>query len=140
MNSIHERIWISEAAFKSWLQKSAVGAVIGYHRGFLAIDTDAATSPLSSEERLRLIATATAAYRAAEDGAVHLLQRRLGSHCFSYIAVRRGSRRHDTRIDEPRDADLATDPQVRHLLARFAISRPLAIVIAEHAFGLGRRA
>jgi hypothetical protein len=40
-----------------------------------------------------LIATANAAFRAAEHGAVHLVQRRLGSHRFSYVAVRDGSRR-----------------------------------------------
>ena len=167
MNCIHERIWISEADFASWLHKAAAGSAIIYHRGFLAIDTAEAISPLSPEERLQLVRTATAAYRAAEDGSVHLLQRRLGSHCFSYTAVRRGCRRNDSsrrtcqgtavitgdpsQLDEagdlrgsdtgsPARGDVAAELQVRHLLARYAISRSLAAIIAEHAFGIGRSA
>lgn len=146
---LHEPIPVSETDFCEWLQVATPGETIAYHRGFLVVDTNATTSRLCHHERLKLLSLAALAYRAAEQGAVHLLQRRIGPDQFSYIAVRRAFRSAGgseivttlkAEVWASSDAVIVADVKVRRLLARYALSVPVARAVAELAFSSGRPA
>lgn len=84
--------------FCGWLSMAAPGDSTVYYRGHLGRDRCRSTTGLSEPDRQRLIALARQALLAAEDGRVHLLQRRDGYGECSYIAVRaRASRRQVAR-------------------------------------------
>jgi hypothetical protein len=73
--------------FWSWLARSEPSAALEYHRGLLILDRSPA-SELSEDDR-RVVATlADAAFQAAEQGGVHLAQRRNGPFDFSYVAIK----------------------------------------------------
>lgn len=78
---------LTEGHFCAWIGQSAPGAVIEYHRGFLAIDTVRASSDLLEPERKELVRVGRRAWWACEHTLVHLVQRRLGPDCFSYLAI-----------------------------------------------------
>lgn len=80
---------LSEAQFCAWVGQSAPGAVIEYHRGFLAIDTVRASSDLVEPVRKELVRIGRRVWWAAEKNLVHLVQRRLGPDRFSYLAIAR---------------------------------------------------
>ncbi|WP_416193653.1 hypothetical protein [Nitrobacter sp. TKz-YC01] len=80
---------LTEAQFCAWIGQSAPGAVIEYHRGFLAIDTVRASSDLVEPDWKELIRLGRRAWWAAEQNLVHLVQRRLGSDRFAYLAIAR---------------------------------------------------
>ena len=80
---------VDEIRFLGWLGQASPGEVLTYHHGFLALDVAPATSRLSPHTRDRLGLTARCAWRAAEHGLVHLLQRRHGPDAFSYLAIAR---------------------------------------------------
>jgi hypothetical protein len=80
---------LDEIGFLGWLGQARPGDVLTYHHGFLALDVGPATSRLSPPARDRLGLTARCAWRAAERGLVHLLQRRHGPDAFSYLAIAR---------------------------------------------------
>ena len=61
--------------FWSWLARSEPGAALEYHRGLLILDRSPA-SELGEDERRTVAKIADAALAAAEDGLVHLVQRR----------------------------------------------------------------
>lgn len=71
----------------SWLARARPGDRVVYHQGFLVVDYGP-TSSLQDRERHRLDAVATAVRDAAVAGAVHLVQERLGTNTFGYLAVR----------------------------------------------------
>ena len=73
----------------AWIAQAAVGDALIYHRGFLVVDADKAVSTLPTDRRLALRGVADAAFRAAEQGLVHLVQERLETDRFAYIAVAR---------------------------------------------------
>jgi hypothetical protein len=73
----------------AWVGVAEPGARLEYHRGFLVIETTAAISKLSEAELGGLRATADAAYRLSELGLVHLVQQRIGTDQFAYIAIAR---------------------------------------------------
>lgn len=73
----------------AWIAQAEAGARIEYHRGFLAVDTDRLLSSLMPDARDALCSLADAAFRAAEQNLVHLLQTRLGPSDFAYLAVAR---------------------------------------------------
>jgi hypothetical protein len=73
--------------FWSWLARSEPGAALEYHRGLLILDRSPA-SELSEDERRTVATLADAAFQAAEQGRVHLVQRRNGPFDFSYIAIK----------------------------------------------------
>jgi hypothetical protein len=77
---------ISLAGFNHWLLRARPGQQLEYHRGMLTRDRSRG-SGLSEQERRALARIADAALRAAEDGLVHLVQRRNGPFDFSYVAV-----------------------------------------------------
>lgn len=95
---------VTEEALQRWLDRARPGDRLTYHRGHLARDRAAACwrhfqNPSAPPEqdtcacstcdaRRELSAVADLAWLAAEDGAVHLLQRRHGPDNYAYIAVR----------------------------------------------------
>jgi hypothetical protein len=77
---------IALASFNRWLLRALPGQQLEYHRGMLNRDRSPA-SGMSDEQRRGVARIADAALRAAEDGLVHLVQRRKGPFDFSYVAV-----------------------------------------------------
>ena len=73
--------------FWSWLVRAEPGAALEYHRGLLVRDRSPA-SELSEDERRVVARLADAAFPAAEEGRVHLVQRRNGPFDFSYLAIK----------------------------------------------------
>jgi len=80
---------ITEINFCAWIAQAEPGQVLVYYRGFLAVDTDTPLAGLSPGERRALRSLANAAFRAAEQGLVHLVQLRLAIDRFAYIAIAR---------------------------------------------------
>ena len=80
---------ISESDFCAWLGRAVAGEIFVYHRGFLARDTNYAVSELPTVARVELAHVARSTMWAAEEGLVHLLQRRIGPEEFNYLAVAR---------------------------------------------------
>lgn len=78
-----------DAGFADWLGKATAGRVTEYHRGFLILDVDPRLSELPEADRVELACLARLAYWAAEQRLVHLVQRRLASGQFSYLAIMR---------------------------------------------------
>jgi hypothetical protein len=80
---------ITEITFCAWLAQAEPGATLVYYRGFLAVDTDTPLVGLTQEERRALRQLRDAAFRAAEQGLVHLAQARLATDRFAYLAIAR---------------------------------------------------
>jgi hypothetical protein len=78
---------ISVAEFRGWLAGPESCSWFEYHRGLLIWDRSPA-SALSDDHRRALAKIADAALQAAEQGQVHLVQRRRGPFDFSYLAIR----------------------------------------------------
>jgi hypothetical protein len=74
--------------FCRWLSMAAPGDSTVYYRGHLGRERCRSTTTLSERDRQALIALARQALLAAEDGRVHLLQRRHGGGDYSYIAIK----------------------------------------------------
>ncbi len=83
---------LSEIELCGWLSQAEPGETIEYHRGFLGIDRTPFGQPMSIIARDDLNCLAARAMRLAEQGLVHLVQRRLGEDAFSYLAVARARR------------------------------------------------
>ena len=81
---------LTAGRFWSWLARSEPGAALEYHRGLLILDRSPA-SELSEDERRVVARLADAALQAAEEGRVHLVQRRNGAFDFSYLAIKAGT-------------------------------------------------
>ena len=99
---------LSEIELCGWIGQALPGDALEYHRGFLALDTDTAASGLPEDERMELRRLARRAMWAAEEGLVHLVQRRLAPDCFSYLAIARpklGEAR--VSLSEPLDEEAA---------------------------------
>ena len=82
------QLFCDAPAFCHWLADAAPGTSLTYFRGHLAFDRMPSTSPFPEPERKRLVAVANRALQMAEDGRVHLVQRRHGPQHYSYIAVK----------------------------------------------------
>jgi len=80
---------ITEISFCAWIAQAEAGEALIYHQGFLVIDTDPVVSKLPADQRLALRALASAAFRAEAQGLVHLVQQRLGTDRFAYVAIAR---------------------------------------------------
>lgn len=72
-----------------WLSQAEAGEALEYYRGFLGVDRTPLGQPMSLKDRVDLIAMAERAMRLAEQGLVHLVQRRVDAETFSYLAVAR---------------------------------------------------
>ena len=80
---------ITDISFCAWLAQAEAGDALIYHRGLLVVDKDHAISTLPAEQRLAVSLVADAAFRAAQEGLVHLVQKRLAMDRFLYIAIAR---------------------------------------------------
>ena len=80
---------ISEIELCAWVAQAAPGEALEYHRGFLGLDRSVMGRLMSYESRVKLDRTSDRAWLLAEQGLVHLVQRRLGPDSFSYIAIAR---------------------------------------------------
>lgn len=80
---------MSDIAFYAWVSQATEGEALVYYRGFLAVDTETELGGLSVQERRALRALGDAAFRAAQQSLVHLVQMRLATDCFAYLAIAR---------------------------------------------------
>ena len=80
---------LTEIDLAAWIGQAAPGDILEYHRGFLALDSFAIGSVLDDRDRKELSRVASRAMWAAEQGLVHLVQRRNGDGDFSNLAVAR---------------------------------------------------
>jgi len=87
---------LSEIEFSAWVAQAVPGDRLEYHRGFLGLDTFALFSGLSNKDRGELRKLADRTFRAAEAGLVHLVQERIGTEQFAYIAIARPKPRNAT--------------------------------------------
>jgi len=78
--------------FAAWAAQAAPGEMFEYHRGFLGVDRTGGGRPMSAARRTELIRTSDHALQLAEAGVVDLIQRRLASDTFCYLAVMRRPR------------------------------------------------
>lgn len=69
------------------IMAAAPGEAIVYHLGLLVRDRDRVASELTEAQRCELNAVAGYAWRLAEAGWCHLLQRRVALECFAYLLV-----------------------------------------------------
>jgi hypothetical protein len=79
----------TEIDLLAWLGQAAVGDVLEYYRGFLAMDTFSHGSHLAAHDRVELVRLAQRAWFASERGLIHLVQRRHGPDDYSYLAIAR---------------------------------------------------
>ncbi len=79
----------TEIELCGWLSQADPGERLEYHRGFLGIDRTPLGQPMSLKDRIDLIDLAERAMRLAEQGLVHLVQRRVADDTFAYLAVAR---------------------------------------------------
>ena len=80
---------LTEIEFCAWVAQAVPGDRLEYHRGFLVLDTFAAISKLGQNERVELDLLARRAFWAAEQGLVHIVQERVATDRFAYIAIAR---------------------------------------------------
>jgi|AutmiccommuBRH23_1029490.scaffolds.fasta_scaffold00194_73 hypothetical protein len=80
---------ITDIDLYAWVAQAEAGDALIYHRGFLVVDAHKTVSTLPTDRRLALRGVADAAFRAAEQGLVHLVQERLDTDRFAYIAIAR---------------------------------------------------
>ena len=78
---------LDDASLGAWFGAAAVGDRIEYWRGYLAIDANATQSGLEPDDRRQLGRVAARAFRLAEQGKAHLVQRRHGEADYSYLLV-----------------------------------------------------
>lgn len=86
-------VTFTEDEFCRWIAAALPGSCLEYHRGFLATDRMPSTSPYSPDQRNKLVAVAKRALQMAEDGRLHLVQKRHGDGDYSYIAIKVRPRR-----------------------------------------------
>ncbi len=83
------RLRMNEIELCSWLSQAQPGDALEYHRGFLGIDRTSHGQPMTAKDRADLIRMGERAMRLAEQGYVHLVQRRIREDTFSYLAIAR---------------------------------------------------
>ncbi len=80
---------MNEFTFLGWLAQAEPGTRLVYHRGFLAADTDGTASMMHPNDRNELRLLADRAFAASNRDLVHLVQQRIDSDSFAYIAIAR---------------------------------------------------
>jgi len=80
---------ITDIDLYAWIAQAEAGDALIYHCGFLVVDADKSVSTLPTDRSLALRRLGDAAFRAAEQGLVHLVQERMGPDRFAYIAIAR---------------------------------------------------
>jgi len=79
---------LTEIKFCAWLAQAAPGDTLEYYRGFLMVDR-IPRGRLPEGDRTELMRIARRALWAAEQGLVHLVQKRHGADDYSYVAIAR---------------------------------------------------
>lgn len=80
---------LTEVTLCAWLGTAAPGDAIVYHRGALARQLCPQLACLPAEKRIALARLANRAWKLAEAGLAHLVQRRHGYEDYEYILVAR---------------------------------------------------
>lgn len=80
-------VLLDEAALTAWFSAAAAGDRIEYWRGFLAVDANPTGSKLEPDDRRQLGRIAARAFRLAEHGKAHLIQKRHSDADYSYLLV-----------------------------------------------------
>jgi len=88
---------LSDIDFLAWIATAEPGAMLEYHRGFLCVDCAELVSKLGPSDRKRLLTLSDVAARAERAELVHLVQRRVATDVFAYLAIARPRPRHRTR-------------------------------------------
>jgi hypothetical protein len=80
---------VNEASLCSWLGTAAAGDTITYFRGALSRSLCPQLAILQQEERVALAKVANRAWRLAEAGLAHLVQRRRDFEDYEYVLIAR---------------------------------------------------
>jgi hypothetical protein len=84
---------LTAVTFCAWLGQAGPGETLVYHRGLLALDRAPLPGRPITPTTARVDQLAECAWRAAQAGLVHLIQRRLSREGFAYTAITRPRRR-----------------------------------------------
>jgi hypothetical protein len=87
--TVRARRPLTEIEFCAWVAQALPGDRLEYHRGFLVLDIFPRLTRLPDQRRAELARLGSRAFWAAEQGLVHLVQKRVGPDQFAYIAVAR---------------------------------------------------
>lgn len=85
---------LTDIDFLAWIAMAEPGAALEYHRGFLCVDCAELVTKLEAGDRKRLLTLSDVAARAERAGLVHLVQRRIATDLFAYLAIARPRPRH----------------------------------------------
>jgi hypothetical protein len=85
---------ITEIEFCAWVAQAVPGDRMQYHRGFLAHDAFPMRAEIANKDRTELRKLADRSFWAAEVGLVHLVQQRIDTDLFAYIAIARPKPKH----------------------------------------------
>ena len=85
---------LTDIDFLAWIATAEPGAALEYHRGFLCVDCAELVTKLEAGDRKRLLTLSDVAARAERAGLVHLVQRRIATDVFAYLAIARPRPRH----------------------------------------------
>ena len=78
---------LTEAALCVWVGQASTGDQLAYHQGYLAIDTGTESLFGTPADRKELRRVADRAWQLAQEGTVHLVQRRTGELDYTYLVV-----------------------------------------------------
>jgi hypothetical protein len=92
------QLLVNAVQFCAWVAQASPGYKLEYHRGLLALDASEFSRDFAGPRRRELNRVAHRASWAANQGLVHLVQRRNGPDDFSYIAI---ARLHADDIPQP---------------------------------------
>jgi hypothetical protein len=83
---------LSEIELCAWIAQAEPGAVLEYHRGFLALDRTSFGRLSDTPARAALALLGSRAHDLADRDLVHLVQLRHGAEDYSYLAIARPRR------------------------------------------------
>lgn len=83
------QLLVNAVQFCAWVAQASPGDRLEYHRGLLALDVSDWSQNFAGYARRELNRVTHRAWWAAQQGLVHLVQRRNGPDDFSYIAIAR---------------------------------------------------
>ena len=84
---------LTEIELCAWIAQAEPGALLEYHRGYLALDRTVFGHLHDAPARAALGMLGSRAHDLAERGLVHLVQLRHGAEDFSYLAIARPRRK-----------------------------------------------
>lgn len=88
---------LTDIDFLAWIATAEPSSALEYHRGFLCVDCAELVSKLGASDRKRLLTLSDVAARAQQAELVHLVQRRVTTDVFAYLAIARPRPRHKTQ-------------------------------------------